>query len=272
MIHITSSRPSLNIQTPQQDRLPRKRPLEPRRSVSATIASLMSWSITDESSSLLLPKARRRSSEPRSLPHTEMRKDSVMISPTGSLKEEQNYLYSRNDSACSITEPQQRQNVAIITAGPDTWRYEHELESVHNVTTLNIDSRLPLNKRRTPGLPRRRSSLTELHDANYFLIRVPVIMLDDNSADTVRLESAIRFVAKYAQPHAIVILECVVPVGITRRLLEPLISKNTVRCGFCPRVRIQSLKLADLTVHMLIVAFLVDQLPYATRHQICRRP
>ncbi|KAF8242769.1 nucleotide sugar dehydrogenase [Wilcoxina mikolae CBS 423.85] len=70
--------------------------------------------------------------------------------------------------------------------------------------------------------------------ATHFLIAVPTSLLPDSSVDTLYLREAIGAVALYARPGATVVVESSVSVGMTRKLLGPLMRSRGLLAGMSP--------------------------------------
>lgn len=76
----------------------------------------------------------------------------------------------------------------------------------------------------------------QLCAATHFLIAVPTLVLPDKNIDTSALESAISTISRYARAGTTVVVESSVSVGMTRRLLEPLIRSHDLKAGMSPEV------------------------------------
>lgn len=71
----------------------------------------------------------------------------------------------------------------------------------------------------------------------HFLVSVPTPLLPDRQIDTTYLRKAISTVALYARPGATVIIESSVAVGMTRKLMEPVMISRGLKAGMSPEVR-----------------------------------
>jgi len=75
-----------------------------------------------------------------------------------------------------------------------------------------------------------------LSKANHFIIAVTTTLHHDKSVDSKWLQMAIQTVAKYARPFSTVVIESSVAVGMTRKLLGPVMAAKQLRGGMSPEV------------------------------------
>lgn len=103
--------------------------------------------------------------------------------------------------------------------------------------------------------PRRISDITEqfkalplvnltceeehLEGQDFYLISVPTL-LDGINVNTSYLEDALALVDRYAQPGATVVIESSVAVGMTRKLLGPILRTRGLQGGMSPEVSTSS--------------------------------
>ncbi|KAF1811683.1 nucleotide sugar dehydrogenase [Eremomyces bilateralis CBS 781.70] len=78
------------------------------------------------------------------------------------------------------------------------------------------------------------NSPVDLSRATHFLISVPTNVLPDKSIDTSCLQKAIQTVGGCARPGSTVVIESSVAVGMTRRLLGPLMRLRGLKAGMSP--------------------------------------
>lgn len=95
---------------------------------------------------------------------------------------------------------------------------------------------------------RSTSHAPDLAVADAFLISVPTILNHDKTIDTTFLERAVRTIAQYARHGVTVVVESSVAVGMTRKLLSPLVATKNVKVGMSPEVyHINPFRQAELT-------------------------
>jgi threonine dehydrogenase-like Zn-dependent dehydrogenase len=80
------------------------------------------------------------------------------------------------------------------------------------------------------------SDQSMLSRGTHFLVSVPTPLLPNRQIDTSCLESAITTVARYARPGATVVMESSVPVGMTRKLMAPIMNSRGLKAGMSPEV------------------------------------
>jgi threonine dehydrogenase-like Zn-dependent dehydrogenase len=88
---------------------------------------------------------------------------------------------------------------------------------------------------------RLSSETSELANATHFLVSVPTTLLPDKCVDISNIRSALTTVALYARPGATVVIESSVSVGMTRKLLGPLMRSKGLKAGMSPEVSNQML-------------------------------
>lgn len=209
--------------------------------VSALFGSADTWADTKRpprrSSLSIVPSGPRRHSYP--LHEYQSPQSAEAFSPRRISKTNHHDNYYRNDSACEILDDRLR--VVVLTKGLYRGRDNAVLDAVHNVTTINVAEPERCIRRGMVDLARRRSSAEELSGANVYVVRVPVTLTVDGVIDTSDLESAVALLSQHARPGATVVLETAVPIGTSRRLLEPLERENQAYCGFSQEVHPTSL-------------------------------
>ena len=80
------------------------------------------------------------------------------------------------------------------------------------------------------------SNVEDLRSASNFLISVPTTLRPDGSVDLSHIEKTLEVIERYARRGSIVVIESTVPVGTTRRLLEPLARSRGIFAGMSPEV------------------------------------
>ena len=153
---------------------------------------------------------------------------------------------SQQDTCCtpvstsSSTELSDPPILAIIGVGYVGEHLVYAFSSCFEVIGYDI-SLSQVNKLRSknPQLERIRftSNTEDLGSATHFLISVPTPLRLDGTVNLSHIESALEVVEHYARPASIVVIESTVPVGTTRRLLEPLARSRGLFAGMSPEVR-----------------------------------
>lgn len=82
------------------------------------------------------------------------------------------------------------------------------------------------------------SNAPDLAIADAFLISVPTSLNHDKTINTTAIEKAVQTVTEHARHGVTVVMESSVSVGMTRRLLGPLIATKNVKVGMSPEVSI----------------------------------
>lgn len=129
-----------------------------------------------------------------------------------------------------------RTTVAVIGAGFVGIHLIKAFSARHNVIAYDID------EERLQDLPRldvaktvlRTSNPEALRAAKYFLIAVPTRVNHDNAVDVSAVQSAINTVSHYAQDGATIVIESSVAIGMTRKLLQPVINQRGFLGGMSP--------------------------------------
>ncbi|OJJ78605.1 nucleotide sugar dehydrogenase [Aspergillus glaucus CBS 516.65] len=78
------------------------------------------------------------------------------------------------------------------------------------------------------------SNAPDLALADAFLISVPTSLNHDKTINTTAIEKAVQTVTEHARHGVTVVMESSVSVGMTRRLLGPLIATKNVKVGMSP--------------------------------------
>ena len=77
---------------------------------------------------------------------------------------------------------------------------------------------------------------SKLREASHFLIAVPTGLNEDNSIDDSHLKAAIETVRNCARDGSTVVIESSVAVGMTRKLLQPIMVSKHLKGGMSPEV------------------------------------
>jgi threonine dehydrogenase-like Zn-dependent dehydrogenase len=80
------------------------------------------------------------------------------------------------------------------------------------------------------------SDPSQLDGATHFLIAVPTNLLPNRNVDESALRKALLTLTPYVRPGAVVMIESSVAVGMTRRLLKPLMRSKGAKGGMSPEV------------------------------------
>ncbi|KAH9203654.1 hypothetical protein DL95DRAFT_241334, partial [Leptodontidium sp. 2 PMI_412] len=126
--------------------------------------------------------------------------------------------------------------VAVIGVGYVGTHLASAFAQQYNVLAFDVsERRLCEVAKEFKNLPVRcTSSAADLSEADYFLISVPTVLNQDKTINTTYLQSAVASVERYARPGSTVVVESSVAVGMTRKLLGPLISSKRLKVGMSP--------------------------------------
>ena len=80
------------------------------------------------------------------------------------------------------------------------------------------------------------SDAHRIGEASHILIAVPTILKEDRSIDDTYLCTAIETVKTHARPGSTIVIESSVAVGMTRRLVGPLMMSKNFKVGMSPEV------------------------------------
>jgi UDP-N-acetyl-D-mannosaminuronate dehydrogenase len=129
--------------------------------------------------------------------------------------------------------------VAVVGVGYVGSHLVDAFAKVYTVVAFDVsEQRVEQLSRQYQGHPAVRSTshAPDLADADAFLISVPTLLNEDKSIDTSFIEGAIQTVAQHARDGVTVVVESSVAVGMTRKLLGPLVGTNKVKVGMSPEV------------------------------------
>jgi len=87
-----------------------------------------------------------------------------------------------------------------------------------------------------PSLVTFTTDPSKLREASHFLIAVPTGLKEDNSIDDSHLKAAIETVRSFARDGSTVVIESSVAVGMTRKLLQPMMVSKNLKGGMSPEV------------------------------------
>lgn len=128
--------------------------------------------------------------------------------------------------------------VAVVGVGYVGSRLVEAFAEVYSVVAFDISKpRVEQLARRFKGLSVRSTwRATDLAVADVFLISVPTSLNHDRTINTSSLEKAVQTIAEYARHGVTVVMESSVAVGMTRKLLGPLVASKKVKVGMSPEV------------------------------------
>jgi nucleotide sugar dehydrogenase len=129
--------------------------------------------------------------------------------------------------------------VAVVGVGYVGTHLVEAFAKVYTVVAFDVsEQRVEQLPRQYQGHPAVRSTshAPDLADADAFLISVPTLLKEDKTIDTSFVEGAIQTIAQHARDGVTVVVESSVAVGMTRKLLSPLIAANKVKVGMSPEV------------------------------------
>jgi UDP-N-acetyl-D-mannosaminuronate dehydrogenase len=129
--------------------------------------------------------------------------------------------------------------VAVVGVGYVGTHLVEAFAKVYTVVAFDVsEQRVEQLARQYQGHPAVHSTshAPDLADADAFLISVPTLLKEDKTIDTSFVEGAIRTISQYARDGVTVVVESSVAVGMTRKLLSPLIAANKVKVGMSPEV------------------------------------
>ncbi|GAM87567.1 hypothetical protein ANO11243_055940 [Dothideomycetidae sp. 11243] len=136
-----------------------------------------------------------------------------------------------------ITQAERAQDVvAIIGIGYVGAHLAESFGKVYKVIAYDI------NQKRCAEVQQELSHLpvyctndpARLAEANHFIIAVTTTLHHDKTVDSKWLQMALQTVGKYASPLSTVIIESSVAVGMTRKLLGPVMRAKNLRGGMSP--------------------------------------
>jgi nucleotide sugar dehydrogenase len=130
--------------------------------------------------------------------------------------------------------------VAVVGVGYVGSRLVEAFAKAYSVVAFDISKqRAEEVARRFKGLSVRSTwRAADLAGAEVFLISVPTSLNQDKTINTTSLEKAVQSIAEHARHGSTVVMESSVAVGMTRKLLGPLVATKKAKVGMSPEVSI----------------------------------
>jgi len=185
------------------------------------------------------------------IPYQDLGSDSLSVSPFDEGHTDP-FDYSSNSSTSSFEQldhslafiketrkpAYKPRKIAIIGVGYVGLHLVQEFGLIHDVTGFDISpKRLVEVRGALKGLKNVKITCQPeyLAGQDFYLISVPTL-LKGTDIDSSYLQNAISLVGEYTEPGSTIVIESSVAVGMTRKLLEPLMRSKNLMGGMSPEV------------------------------------